>query len=102
MPCVKCTFGVAANIKRFSIITAKRSAGAGTKHAGTKQWLIARFDLVCAEIIAWDRASLDLQWEQHAEERSNASTSRTLMREILTDLQEAMKEFAAGEDEIHK
>ena len=55
-----------------------------------------------AEIIARDKANLDIHWQQEAQKLFNGSTPQTLMREILADLDEAMKEFAAAEYEIQK
>jgi len=55
-----------------------------------------------AEIVARDKASLDFQWQSDTGEPSKSSTPQALMREILTDLEEAMKEFSAAEDEIHR
>jgi type I restriction enzyme M protein len=53
-----------------------------------------------ADIIARDKANLDIQWQQEIADVANGSTPKTLMLEILTDLEEAMKEFAAAEEEI--
>lgn len=55
-----------------------------------------------ADIIARDRANLDIQWQQDADRPSNESTPQSLMKEILTDLEEAMREFAATEEEIRQ
>jgi len=54
------------------------------------------------EIIARDKASLDIQWQQQTDKPSKATSPQALMKEILTDLEEAMKEFAAAEDEIQR
>ncbi len=54
------------------------------------------------EIIARDKASLDFQWQREKQKSSNGSTPQVLMREILTDLEEAMNEFAAAEEEIQR
>jgi type I restriction enzyme M protein len=62
--------------------------------------LFRRFKYI--EIIARDKANLDIQWQQEIGTTSNGSTPRVLMREILTDLGEAMKEFAAAEEEIQR
>jgi type I restriction enzyme M protein len=53
-----------------------------------------------AEIIDRDKASLDIQWQQKTGKSSNGSTPKMLMKEIISDLEEAMKEFAAAEEEI--
>jgi type I restriction enzyme M protein len=55
-----------------------------------------------SEIIARDKANLDIQWQHEAGKPSNGSTPQTLMREILEDLEEAMKEFAAAEQEMRR
>jgi type I restriction enzyme M protein len=55
-----------------------------------------------AEVIARDKASLDIQWQQETGKPSNGSTPKVLMREILAELEDAMKEFAAAEEEIHR
>jgi type I restriction enzyme M protein len=54
------------------------------------------------EIIDRDKASLDVQWQQKTGIASSGNTSQSLMREILADLEEAMKEFAAAEEEIQR
>jgi type I restriction enzyme M protein len=54
-----------------------------------------------AEIIARDKASLDLQWQREVTS-VGAHTPQTLMNEILTDLEEAMREFAAVESEVRQ
>jgi len=53
------------------------------------------------EIIARDKASLDIQWQQETSKPSDDCSPQILMREILTDLEEAMKEFAAAESEMN-
>ncbi|MFZ2656607.1 MAG: N-6 DNA methylase [Victivallales bacterium] len=55
-----------------------------------------------SEIIARDKASLDIQWQQDKTNMVKASNPQELMKEILQDLEEAMREFAAAEDEIRK
>jgi type I restriction enzyme M protein len=55
-----------------------------------------------AEIIARDKASLDLQWQQETTNAPQGETPQALMKEILKDLEEAMREFAAAEDEIQR
>jgi type I restriction enzyme M protein len=53
-----------------------------------------------SEIIARDKANLDIQWQQEATNATQDETPQALMREILRDLEEAMREFAAAESEI--
>ncbi|HEY1580447.1 MAG TPA: class I SAM-dependent DNA methyltransferase [Terracidiphilus sp.] len=53
-----------------------------------------------AEIMARDRANLDIQWQQETANAMQSETPQALMKEILRDLEEAMREFAAAEDEI--
>ncbi|HYM75655.1 MAG TPA: class I SAM-dependent DNA methyltransferase [Candidatus Dormibacteraeota bacterium] len=55
-----------------------------------------------AEIIARDKANLDLQWQQEATNTARSETPQALMKEILKDLEEAMREFAAAESEIQR
>jgi type I restriction enzyme M protein len=55
-----------------------------------------------SEIIARDKANLDIQWAPDAKNLSEASTPQELMKEILTDLEEAIREFAAAESEIKR
>jgi type I restriction enzyme M protein len=55
-----------------------------------------------AEIIHRDKASLDIQWQQETGKTSNGHTPQMLMKEILSDLEEAMKDFAAAEEEIQR
>ena len=54
-----------------------------------------------SEILARDKANLDFQWY---EKRMNTQsvTPHARMKEILEDLEEAMREFAAAESEIRK
>lgn len=47
-----------------------------------------------------DKANLDIQWQQDNVSSTQGETLQTLMREILRDLEEAMREFAAAEIEI--
>jgi type I restriction enzyme M protein len=53
-----------------------------------------------AEIIARDKANLDFQWQQETTNTTQGETPQALMKEILKDLEEAMREFAAAESEI--
>jgi type I restriction enzyme M protein len=53
-----------------------------------------------SEIIARDNANLDIQWQQGTTNTIQGETPQTLMKEILKDLEEAMREFAAAESEI--
>jgi len=55
-----------------------------------------------AEIIARDKANLDFQWQQERTNRTKSETPQALMKEILKDLEEAMREFAAAESEIRR
>jgi type I restriction enzyme M protein len=61
----------------------------------------ARFRRISySEIISRDRANLDIQWQQEATNGHTQQTPQMLMKEILKDLEEAMREFAAAESEI--
>ncbi len=53
-----------------------------------------------SEIMARDKASLDIQWSHGAMGVTKDDTPQALMRQILTDLEEAMREFAEAECEI--
>ncbi len=55
-----------------------------------------------SEIIARDKANLDIQWQQETMNATQDETPQALMKEILRDLEEAMKEFAAAESEIRR
>ena len=55
-----------------------------------------------SEILARDKANLDIQWQQETTNGIQRETPQTLMKEILADLAEAMKEFAAAEAEIRR
>lgn len=55
-----------------------------------------------SEIIARDKANLDIQWQQETMNVTKGETPQTLMKEILKDLEEAMREFAAAESEIRR
>jgi type I restriction enzyme M protein len=55
-----------------------------------------------SEIIARDKANLDIQWQNKTKKSNKGETPQALMKEILKDLGVAMKEFAAAEKEIRK
>lgn len=55
-----------------------------------------------SEIIARDKANLDIQWRQDKIGEAKKSSPQELMKMILEDLNEAIKEFAAAESEISK
>lgn len=55
-----------------------------------------------SEIITRDKANLDIQWQQDTTKGAKASSPQELMKEILQDLEEAMREFAAAENVIRK
>jgi type I restriction enzyme M protein len=55
-----------------------------------------------SEIIARDNANLDIQWYPDVTNAIQGETPQALMKEILKDLEEAMKEFAAAESEIQR
>jgi type I restriction enzyme M protein len=55
-----------------------------------------------AEILARGKANLDIQWQVEPTNGAQRETPQTLMKEILEDLAEAMKEFAAAEAEIRR
>jgi type I restriction enzyme M protein len=53
-----------------------------------------------SEILTRDKASLDIQWQNETIAAEPGETPQALMKEILTDLKEAMKEFTAAEKQI--
>jgi type I restriction enzyme M protein len=53
-----------------------------------------------SEIILRDKASLDIQWLDPTIDSTQDETPQALMKKILKDLKEAMREFAAAESEI--
>lgn len=53
-----------------------------------------------ADLIARDRANLDIQWQQGVTDITQSETPQALLKEILMDLEEAMREFAAAESEV--
>jgi type I restriction enzyme M protein len=53
-----------------------------------------------SEIIARDKANLDIRWEDVTSNAKRGLTPQEMMKEILQDLEEAMREFAAAESEI--
>jgi type I restriction enzyme M protein len=55
-----------------------------------------------AEIISRDKASLDIHWLQEGLSKANEETPQELIAEILQDLDEAMKEFAAAEAHVRR
>ena len=55
-----------------------------------------------SEIIARDKANLDIQWQYERTNAIQSETPQTLMKEILNDLEEAIREFAAAESEIRR
>jgi type I restriction enzyme M protein len=54
------------------------------------------------DIVKRDKANLDIQWGQTTSSTNRGPTPQALMKEILTDLEEAIKEFAAAEAEIRR
>jgi type I restriction enzyme M protein len=55
-----------------------------------------------SEIVARDRVNLDFQWHVESVDSVQGETPKNLMREILKDLEEAMREFTAAEAELNK
>jgi len=55
-----------------------------------------------SEIMARDKANLDIQWQDETMNATQGGTPQALMKEILEDLEEAMREFAAAESEIRR
>jgi type I restriction enzyme M protein len=55
-----------------------------------------------SDVVARDKANLDITWQQDQSAAILEGTPQALMKEILRDLGEAMKEFAAAESEIKR
>jgi type I restriction enzyme M protein len=55
-----------------------------------------------SEIIERDKANLDIQWQHETVTATQDGTPHAIMKEILEDLEEAMREFAAAEKEIRR
>lgn len=55
-----------------------------------------------AQIVARDKAGLDIQWSSNAVDAPPRDTPQALMQEILHNLEEAMKEFADVESDIRR
>ena len=55
-----------------------------------------------SEIIARDKANLDIQWRHDTMNMTRTSSPQKLMKEILEDLKEALREFAAAESTIRQ
>jgi type I restriction enzyme M protein len=53
-----------------------------------------------ADVISRDKANLDMQWKEEQLNSMNGETPRTLMKAIVKDLKEALREFSAVESEI--
>jgi len=54
------------------------------------------------EIVARDKASLDIQWHHEGITTDEGETPQALIKEILGDLEEAMREFSAAEAAIRR
>lgn len=54
------------------------------------------------EIIAREKANLDIQWQPESTDMGKRRTPQALMNEILKDLEEAIRDFAAAEAEIRR
>jgi type I restriction enzyme M protein len=55
-----------------------------------------------SEIASRDKANLDFQWQNVTTRSSRSETPQALMKEIMKDLDEAMREFAAAESAIER
>jgi len=55
-----------------------------------------------SEIVERDKANLDIHWQDEMISATHGETPQALMKEILKDLEEAMKEFAATESAIRR
>ena len=57
---------------------------------------------MCSEVLGSEKATLDIQWENDAITARERETPQALMKEILGDLEEAVREFSIAEDEIRR
>lgn len=55
-----------------------------------------------ADIIGRDKANLDIHWRHESTDAHKRQTPQALMKEILSDLEEAMAKFAVAEKEIRQ
>jgi type I restriction enzyme M protein len=55
-----------------------------------------------SEVMARDKVNLDIQWQHKRSDTPQVRSAQVLMKEILTDLEEAMREFAAAEAETRR
>jgi len=55
-----------------------------------------------SDIVARDKANLDIQWQQERTNVTEGGSAQALMKGILEDLEEAMREFAAAESVIRR
>jgi len=55
-----------------------------------------------SEIIARDNANLDIQWHRETTNAIQAETLQALMKQIPSDLEEAMREFSSAESEVRR
>jgi type I restriction enzyme M protein len=55
-----------------------------------------------SEIMSRDKANLDIQWQRATVNAMKDETPKGLMKKILKDLEEAMREFANAESEIDR
>jgi type I restriction enzyme M protein len=53
-----------------------------------------------SEIVGRDKANLDFQWQVESAKPIQKESSQFLMKEIIKDLEEAMREFAAAESAL--
>jgi type I restriction enzyme M protein len=55
-----------------------------------------------SEIVGRDKANLDFQWQEESKNAIQRESPQHLMKEIMKDLDEAMREFAAAESAIQR
>lgn len=55
-----------------------------------------------SEIAARERASLDIQWQSDEGDTEESDNPQAVMKQILWDLEEALREFSHAEDELRK
>jgi type I restriction enzyme M protein len=85
-------------IKSEDLIDFVRSYRADDPVQRTESARFRRFEY--SEIVARNKANLDIQWRQETMNVSNGETPQALMKAILNDLEEAVREFSDAESEI--
>jgi type I restriction enzyme M protein len=95
------TFSLRQNpIRSDDLVDFVRCYSADDRSARKETSHFRRFDY--SEIVGRDKANLDIQWRQDTRISLNAPSPKALMKEILADLDEAMREFSDVEKELER